>query len=264
MKKIFSNEPLKKNIFFNSADRQSGSSHNFILKYDLRQFYKCDHYYISSLVMPFSYYVINSNNNQLVFLHPTVGGGSTTITVTAGNYSASELVTSIQTSLDAISAGAWTISYDTKTGKFSFSTSATSFGLDATASNSILHNLMGFDKTTYAASTATKTSTNVADLSGPKYIYLKSNALAFKSQYEPISSNSALKNVILGIPVEVNPFDTIVYKNYDDTSNTKPYEREFPNIIDIQLVDENNNEVNLNGCDFQFEIIAYFSDLFFK
>jgi hypothetical protein len=175
---------LKKNIFFNSADRQSGSSHNFILKYDLRQFYKCERYYISSLVMPFSYYVVNSNNNELIFLHPGVGANTTTITITAGNYSASELVTAIQTALDAIAAG-WTVSYNTKTGKFSFSTSGNSFGFNASGSTSILHNLMGYDQTTYTASTATKTSTNVADLSGPKYLYLKSNALAFKNQYEP-------------------------------------------------------------------------------
>jgi hypothetical protein len=254
---------MKKSIYFNSADRQSGTSSNFILKYDLRQFYKCERYYISSLIMPFSYYVVNSNNNVLLFLHPTVGGGSTTITITAGNYTPSELVTTIQTALDAISAGLWTISYNTKTGKFSFSTGATSFGFNATSSSSILHNLMGFDQTTYTASTSTKTSTNVADLSGPKYIYLKSNALAFKSQHEPISSNSQLQNIILGIPVEVNAFDTIVYKNYNDSSNPNPYERQFPNIIDIQLVDESNVPIDLNGCDFQFEITAFFSDLFF-
>ena len=44
---------------------------------------------------------------------------------------------------------------------------------------------MGFLQQIYSSSTLPKTSSNVANLSGPKYIQIISNALSYKSNFEP-------------------------------------------------------------------------------
>ena len=249
---------MKKSILINSKDRITGNSSKFQIQYNMRQFYKCDSFYITSVVIPSSFYVVNSNNNQLLINYT---GGPSTITITPGNYSASELVSTIQTSLTNINS-AWTITYNTNTGTFSFSTSSTAFGLDATGATSILWQLMGFLQQVYSTDTTTKTSTNVADLTGPKYVQIVSNALSFKSSFEPGSTNTGVKNVILRIPVKVNSFDMIVYENYNDINNMIPFQREFPNIIDISLVDEEGNTLNLNGMEWSFVITAIFEEIY--
>ena len=252
---------MKKDILINSYDRTYGTSSSFQIQYTLRQFYKCNSFYISSVVMPSSFYVVTSNNNLLYFVDNNQSTQS--LTITPGNYSPSELVSTIQTWLTGLNSNAgWAISYSTNTGLFSFSTSNLSFGLDAHEYDNILYNLMGFLQQIYNVDTTTKTSTYVADLTGPKYVKIVSNALSFKSSFEPGSTNIGVKNVILRIPVKVNSFDMIVYENYNDINNMIPFQREFPNIIDISLIDEEGNTLNLNGTEWSFVITAIFEEIY--
>jgi hypothetical protein len=252
---------IKRQILFNSKDRTSGTSSSFMLQYRLRQFSNCDKYYVTGVSIPFSYYVVNSSNNVLTFLNPGIGSNSTVITIPPGNYSFSQLQSTIQTSISAINSQ-FTITYNVNTGLYSFSTTTQAFGLDASASTSILSNLMGFLPQVYPASTSTITSTNVADLSGPKYLYVVSNALAFQSEFEAISSNPNIRNVICAIPVNVNSFEIIIYENHDD-ADAMPFHKPFPNIIDIQLIDCYGNPINLNGCEWSFTIEGFFTDFVF-
>ena len=247
---------MKKNILFNSVNRAYGISSSFQIQYSLRQFYKCISFYISSVTIPSSYYVINTTNNFFTIIF----GSNNLITITPGNYTPSELVSAIQTQLTAISSDL-SISYNTNTGFFTFSTSSAAFGLDATEINNLLSTLMGFLQQLYPSDTTSKTSTNVANLSGPKYVQIVSNALSYKSSFEPSSTNTNVKNVILRIPVKVNSFDMIVYENYNE-NNVVPFDREFPNIIDISLVDEQGNGINLNGCEWSFNLVALFNDIY--
>ena len=248
---------MKNNILFNSVNRAYGTSSSFQIQYSLRQFYKCNSFYISSVTIPSSYYVINTINNFGFIIY---GGGEYQITITPGNYTPSELVSTIQTQLTAISTDL-SISYNTNTGLFSFSTSSAAFGLDATEINNLLSTLMGFLQQVYPSDTTTKTSTYVANLSGPKYVQIVSNTLSYKSSFEPSSTNTNIKNVILRIPVKVNSFDMIVYENYNE-SNVIPFDKEFPNVIDISLIDEKGDAINLNGCEWSFNLVAFFTEIY--
>ncbi len=248
---------MKKNILFNSSNRTFGTSSNFQIQYSLRQFYKCNSLYISSVTIPSSFYVINTINN---FLFIIFGQSEYEIIVNPGNYTPSELVAAIQTPLSAISTDL-TVSYNTNTGLFTFSTSSAAFGLDASEINNLLTSVMGYPLGLYAASTSPKTSSNVANLTGPKYIQIVSTALSYQSSFEPSSTNTNVKDVILRIPIKVNSFDMIVYENYNE-NNLIPYGREIPNIIDISLIDEQGNPINLNGCEWSFNLVAIFTDLY--
>lgn len=251
---------IKKTIVVNSVDRNFGTSSNFQVTYKRKNAYICRSFYISSVVMKSSYYVVNTSNNGLLFTHPGVGSGSTTITVTPGNYSTSTLITFIQAKLDLIAAG-WTIAITPATNKFTISTAGNSFGFDASQSDSILSKLMGYEKKVYSSDTNAKASTNVADLGGPNYLYIKSNALSFKENEEPISTNTSDTGILVSIPVDVNSFDTIIYRNFDD-GNSRPFDKAFPNVIDIRITDINNIDIDLNGTEWSMELIAYFDQIF--
>ena len=252
---------MKKSILINSKDRITGNSSKFQIQYNMRQFYKCDSFYITSVVIPSSFYVVNSNNNLLFFVDNN--GGTHELIITPGNYTPSDLVSTIQTFLTSLNSNAgWTISYNSNTGFFSFSTTSLAFGLEAEQINNILFNLMGFPQQIYSVDTTTKTSTNVADLTGPRYLCINSSSLSFKYAFEPISSNIKLNDVICMIPIKVNSFDVIIYENYNDESNKRPFGRDLPNIIDIYLTDEEGNAINLNGVEWSFNLVAFFTEIY--
>src|SRR5579875_2469637 len=100
----------KKAIVINSSDRISGTPSNFIIQFNnnTRQYQKCTSFYVRSVMINNSFYVVNSSNNQFIF---TTSSQKYTFTITPGNYSYSDLVSTIQPLLDSISSSAWTISY---------------------------------------------------------------------------------------------------------------------------------------------------------
>jgi len=154
-----------------------------------------------------------------------------------------------------------TVAYYLLTGKFTFSTTGVSFDLDASSTSSILYKLMGFSQHVYSSSTASKTSTNVADLSGIKFLYIKSNQLGNLGGHEPNSTNSNDTNVICSISVNVNSFETIEYGD-EDHENVIQFNQFFPEIFDIQLTSYNNVSVDLNGQEWEMVLICNLENYF--
>ena len=252
----------KKFLYINSADRlPGGSCHNFQVKLNnrTRQMNLCKQFYIRSVIINSTWYIVNSSNNSFTFIN---GNTSNNYIIPVGNYSYSQLATTIQNLLNNISSDAWTISYSSISSLFKFSTNnSSSFGLDATSNTSILWQLMGFKQQVYTSSTNTINSAYVADLSGIKYLYIKSSALGFQGgQHEHNSTNLNDTNIICTVPVNVNSFETINYDNYN-SNNLIIFNQQLPDIIDIQSTSYNNQTVDLNGNDWQFIIEAEFEPL---
>lgn len=100
------------------------------------------------------------------------------IQITAGNYTVTELTDEIETQLNAVFPG-WTITWNDMTQKFTFNHSAGDFTFDFSPIGGTLrtnlHKFLGFAKDSINTSSGnTLVSSNVANPSGPFYLYLNS------------------------------------------------------------------------------------------
>jgi hypothetical protein len=104
-------------------------------------------------------------------------------------------------------------------------------------------------------------------LLGVKKISIKSNSLAITSYS---SVNFSTSNTLTTIPVDQPAFNMISYVNQSDL-NTNILQARTLNTIDITLVDENNNLLDFNNCDWSItltlsihrnENISYNGDLY--
>jgi hypothetical protein len=126
--------------------------------------------------VPFVSYLINDVFNQLYI---TIGGTTSTVTLTTGDYSSTDLATHIQTRLNALSANNFSISYDAIKDNFRFR-SKVAFTLVFPERNS-LSMLLGFDNNrNYSSSVSSEVDAFVNVVQSPfrknfnfnKYIYL--------------------------------------------------------------------------------------------
>lgn len=164
--------------------------------------------------VPFVSYLVNSVFNQLYI---TIGGTTSTVTLAIGDYSASDLAAHIQSRLNDLSAGNFSVSYDSIKDNFRFRSKVT-FTLVFPDKNS-LSMLLGFDNNkNYASSVSSEVDAFVNVVQSPfrknfnfnKYIYLvidqfdlnKGNAkpinksfAALTEQYTSLSINDKPKIV---------------------------------------------------------------------
>jgi hypothetical protein len=184
---------------------------------------------------------------------------TTDIFIPSANYTPASLVTTVNAKLaenNAAFAAAFT--YDTSTGKISFTPPFSGAGL---ISSTNLLQRMGFTELT--SSTILTAGTAIAsnsiintDISGPLNIFIKSDIIGeLRKNKTAFSTNSKLKNLIA-------PLDL------DEVSNS--YKIPFPvemflsrksdiSSIDIQISDEEGNIVNLNNSAVQVNFYFYSS-----
>lgn len=141
--------------------------------------------------IPFSYYIFNSKNNTFT-LTESAGGGATTVTLPAGNYSTLTMITALETALDAASANSLTytvtfagLSTSPNTGKFTVtnngggvSTFTLTFGVAGDGRNTNPSLFLGFASGANISDTSqTLEAPFVASITGPNYVYVNSNTL---------------------------------------------------------------------------------------
>ena len=83
-----------------------------------------------------------------------------------------------------------------------------------------------------------------------KKVSIKSDALAI-SAYSSI--NFSTSNTLTTIPIDQPPFNMVSYVNQSDM-NTNILQSRTLNTIDISIVDENNNLLDFNNCDWSISI----------
>lgn len=200
---------------------------------------------VANVVVPVTYYIVNSNNNSFDF-EEAAGGGVTTATLTAGNYTSTTFMTELKTQMEAVSSNTYTytITLSDSTKKLTISTGA-NFEIDVASSKT----LTGFSAATTAATS--QTATDILNLSGPNQLYLRSN-IATRIDTKAVVKNSALfNNVLTTVPINVNTFD-VVFKSYNESQY-------FNSDIDIQdlefyFTDDNDNIIDFNGGIFSLTI----------
>lgn len=133
---------------------------------------------ILQATIPFTYYVINSNNNTFIL---NESGNTYTITIPVGTYTSSDLTTELKSQLDnSAAAGVFTITYSSTTLKFTIASTVNfylTFGSSGNSGQTNLRLVLGFNAGDSGAATASVTAPNVAQLNGPPYLYLNSRSL---------------------------------------------------------------------------------------
>jgi hypothetical protein len=222
---------------------------------------------LTSIEIPMSFYNISANlgNN---FLNLTYNGTTTTITIADGNYS----VSTLRTTLNAALWG-YDLSYNYSGSNSTLNTGTGSvtvnFAVDSVGGNdkynikSKLGWILGFRNSTYTIGTAITKSEAFYDFNGPRYLYLaideynKGNQHSFVS---PLYNSLINKNIIARITMNTatHGFGTILPANLKNgllVSDLRNYTGKIDLLkMNIQLLDENGNNVALNGLDFSFSL----------
>lgn len=192
--------------------------------------------------LPVSFTNINSSNNTMVV-------GTSTYTLTTGNYTASTL----RTHLQSVLGSGWTVSYDSTQNKYTFSSSS-SFTFK---SSSTCLKVLGFATTSDTSSSGTSlTSTYQIDLSGDNTIYydianLKTNNLSSSVGAQTSILRSVLNNVTNG--------SVLYYEDQSDLSAT--ISEDHISFLHIRLYGEDATTLlDLNNSDWQSTIEIGFED----
>ena len=220
---------------------------------------------LESIEVPMSFYNISTNlgNN---FFNVTYNGSITTITIADGNYNVASLKTALNDAL-----WGYDLSYNYSGSKSTLNTGTDSvtvnFAVDSIGGNdkynikSKLGWILGFRNPSYTVTTAITKSEAFYDLNGPKYLYLaideynKGNQHSFVS---PLYNSLINKNIIARISLDpaVHGFGTILPANLKNgllVSDLRNYTGKIDLLkLNVQLLDENGNNMELNGLDFSF------------
>jgi len=220
---------------------------------------------VTNVEIPMTFFNISENlgNNAMKV-------GSTAVVVPDGEYTITTLVAALEAMRTALSLA---ITFTTANNKIIITavtgTFAIDFGVDSSGGfakynfKSRLGWLMGFRTQTYSISssgTTTMTSEFLADLSGPRYLYLVVDEFTGngnqKSFISPLPSSVINKNILARIPMnkQFYAFMSVLPLSTDDLlSDIRSYTGKVDiQKLNVQLVNENGIPMNLNGADFSF------------
>lgn len=222
-----------------SADRLTGSAENCTVRN--QNFSDSFSYRFTKAIIPFTFYNITSFNNVLVI---TFGVGSSTITIPIGQYSINLLLANIQTQLNAIGTGVFTVSYNPTSFLVSIVNDTTNFsylGLSST-----INDVIGFQALNTGFS-MTQIGSYIFNLSGTDWIDIVSTTLT-NSESKTRYSSYGGANVLARIPTSQYSFgQTIFYQPFHEHQWTS--RMNLQENIDLRLIDDYGNELNLNGRD---------------
>lgn len=205
---------------------------------------------IERIVIPYSFYPINSTNNVLTF-----NNGVNSITITPGSYTATTLINEMNTKLAVTFAGqSPSVSYSSTNLKLTISkTSAFKVDSYIDVPTSTASYILGFHVT--SATSTSVTGDSALDISGPKNILISSNYLTNGIQHKTLFADTTYQNVLWAIPVSGSPGDII------ETAPSEPFnlnsKMNIPagDVIDISLYDDKKNQLSLNGLDWTLQLI---------
>jgi len=234
-------EPNNTQILIDSSDREvNETAENFSVQIDSLLGNNIRSIAVAECIIPASFYKINTTNNEFLI------GTTQTITVPVGNYSTTTFLGisgTLTNALNNASLGTtFSTSYSSIDGLLTINSADSS---DFTITTNDLNNsYLGMERSSsVSSSSGTWTSPNVLDLSGTKYIEIRTSL--------DLNSTTTInynRSTLARIPVDVPSFNTIVYtassfKFVNSRSN-------FYNSIRFMLYDDRQQPLSLNGLDY--------------
>jgi hypothetical protein len=230
---------------------------------------------ITDVLIPRTWYAINSTNNNIYFRITKASSTSDYIaTLPTQNYTLFELTSAIlQAMYDAADADYFTGEASTSSGKIRLSikdTSVLSFCIFTDADlqsrcndtwsggyysadniqslNSVIRNDTNIPLQAYTSSKPFYTG--VVDLVGAHTLYITSTALTTYNNIGSRGERNILKKVLCNVPFGELIIDyTYLEKDYTDVSNRAL------KILDFRLVDVYGNDIDLNGGHISFSVL---------
>ena len=188
--------------------------------------------------MAYSFYIIREGVND-TFKYSIDGGGTKTVTITAGNYSAQTFVNFVSSAV-AAQAGTRSMSYDKSTNKITFTDSAAT--TIAVVDGTTCGEEIGSGKTFPVSASATSiTFSKMVNFSGLANVFVRAQTLGLQNR----TSKGNIDLTLGKIPVTCAPLGFIYLATHEPT-----YLSITDQIIDkiaIQLQDEDGNDLELNG-----------------
>jgi hypothetical protein len=224
-------------------------SHNFTFSFNNKTT-RITEIVIERIEIPYSFYAVNSTNNVLTF-----NNGTVTATITPGNYTSTTIQSELKTKIDAAFADTnTTITFSPSTYKLTI-TRTTAFIIDSMNSvpASTASNILGFRSSTASATSAT--ASGVINISGPNYIIMRSTFLTKPIQHRMLYSDTTYQNNLWAIPLSASPGDIIFESPNLPIKLNYKFTIAPTDIIDIQLYDDSNNFLDLNGLDWAMQLI---------
>lgn len=196
--------------------------------------------------LPVSFYSVNDYNNKIIV---DVGSGDQTVTLTNGNYTATDLLNELN-DLGQDAGSPWfniTTTYSAITQSYTFTHSASTTWSIQSSSTALL--LLGLSSTTHTATDVSGegviTSDQAVDLSYTRSAYLYSPDIVVEG------SDSATKsintNVLACIPISVpNPY--IVFWRDVAVVEQRVLTRVWPTNMRLGWLDDNYRDLDLRGA----------------
>lgn len=227
-------------LFLNSkfADKQiDATGTNLIFNFDYITVPDGHYIHLSvvNAIIPWSFYSINENNNQLTITTTTLAPPQGTYYIGYGNYNAIQLAAYLTALIPTIN-----VTYNTINNKFTFTSSTIDFTIDTL--NSTCQELLGL-------STQANENTSFGRvLLSPYPINLSSiRTITVRSNYNTGNINFGENSFfcdLCSIAVTSAPNGLIIYNNPNNYSSNL-YISEINN-ISIKLLDQNGFPINLN------------------
>lgn len=167
-----------KRVLLDTRDKQTGSTTNEpVFSLDVQSQLNGPYgFALKSAVIPNLVYPVNSSNNTFVFAEG--GGSNITSTLTAQNYTGTQLASELQTVLNADGGLVYTVSYDSQTGKLTIAPSSSTVQFKTTNTAFTASFVLGFDDTTDTADASSITSDYPVRLDGSMYIDIELSGMS--------------------------------------------------------------------------------------
>lgn len=234
-------------FYINSSDRMVGTATNFIVPH--HRFNDSHAYRVSKCILPYTFYNVSSFYNTFSII-----SGVTTynITITPGQYTVSDFNTALQTALNALGVGVFTVSIGLSTFKITITNATVPWTYLGTSSS---YFLTGFGNSNIGPALS-NVAPNLYNFGGTDYIDIVSNTLS-KSDSKVIDTGFRSASLIQRIPLSQYSFgQTILFMSRHPHLFTSKIN--LTEDIDIILIDQWRNNIDLNGRDWTL-LLKYFT-----
>lgn len=200
-------------IYINSKNRTSGNPWDFYLNFNDNLIKAPKDHYIQLSVQQVSinrsWYSIQTGYNT--FNVTDTSGGNQTITIPVGYYNATDLRSTLQALLPS-----WTITYDKKINKYSFTRPTNGIvSYSFVIPSSVIGDLLGFNTTetpSFTSIAPTVISSKPIKVNADTSIYIHTNIPRQKlSAIDNINPTLSESDVLCSIAIQSAPFDNVVF-----------------------------------------------------
>lgn len=202
------------------------------------------------------FYNITAKCNS--FSWDDTGTNSIVSTIPIKSYTPIQFAQQIQDTMnaDAIAADSYAVVFDAQTGKYTITEDSDTFVLTTTVTLNSLYTKLGFNTNAVQVGATSYETDNVGDLNDLYFIFLKSRAITNILTDAP-RNVGCLANSIHRVKIDV-PFAGDINKNdiqFPTFINCNSHQL---STIDIQIVDNDGDEVDMNGVEWSMTIMLYY------